>query len=531
MKTILEKLTTFFVVLVLPVLVIYLTIYFGLRKEEAEPIEYTNKAERIISVDHTQFEILQQEFTDPRDVTAACLSCHNKRDDELMISSHWLWERDAYIPGRGEVKIGKINIINNFCTGAPGNNGSCMRCHIGYGWEDKSFDFDNPNNIDCLVCHDKTDTYFKQKGKAGWPATEETANAEYAVPDYNFISQNVGIPDRDNCGVCHFYGGGGNNVKHGDLEEAMFNGDRNLDVHMGVDGKDMTCVDCHETQNHNIKGRAYSVSSENTNRISCDNCHTDSPHNDHVIDLHSYKVACQTCHIPVYAKKNATSLWWDWSLAGEKDENGNAFKEYDADHNYSYLSIKGRFVFDNMVEPEYYWFNGTVDHYLVEDTITEFPVKINTLFGDYNDSTAKIWPVKVHRGRQPFDPVNKGLLSVNLWGPEKGDGAFWNDLDWDVAIQQGMDYWERDYSGQYEFVETEAFWPLNHQVSPKEQVLSCTDCHSRENSRIASLNDFYLPGRDYDKAVDYSGFALIFLSLFGISVHTILRIVAPFKFK
>jgi hypothetical protein len=118
-----------------------------------------------------------------------------------------------------------------------------------------------------------------------------------------------------------------------------------------------------------------------------------------------------------------------------------------------------------------------------------------------------------------------------LWGPEKGDGAFWNDLDWDVAIQQGMDYWERDYSGQYEFVETEAFWPLNHQVSPKEEVLSCTDCHSRNNSRIASLNDFYLPGRDYDKAVDYSGFALIFLSLFGISVHTILRIVAPFKFK
>ncbi len=531
MKTILEKITTFFVVLVLPVLVIYLTVHFGLKREAPEPIEYTNKAEQIISVNHSEFEILQQEFTDPRDVTAACLSCHNKRDDELMQSSHWRWERTAHIPGRGEVKIGKMNIINNFCTGAPGNNGSCMRCHIGYGWEDKSFDFEDPNNIDCLVCHDNTDTYFKQKGKAGWPATEETANAEYAVPDYNYISQNVGLPDRDNCGICHFYGGGGNNVKHGDLEEAMFNGDRELDVHMGIDGKDMTCIDCHTTENHNIKGRAYSVSAENTNRISCEQCHTDSPHNDRIIDYHSHKVACQTCHIPVYAKKAATSLWWDWSLAGEIDENGNGYKEYDADHNYSYLSIKGRFVFDNMVTPEYYWFNGTVDHNLIGDTITEFPVQINTLFGEYMDSTAKIWPVKVHRGRQPFDAVNKELLSVNLWGAEKGDGAFWNDLDWDVAIQQGMDYWERDYSGEYSFVETEAYWPLNHQVSTKEKVLSCEDCHSRTESRIASLNDFYLPGRDYDKAVDYSGFALIFISLFGIGVHTILRIVAPFKFK
>jgi len=77
----------------------------------------------------------------PKDVTAACLTCHNKRDDELMQSTHWRWERDAYIPGRGNVKIGKINLLNNFCTGAPGNNGSCMRCHIGYGWGDKTFDF------------------------------------------------------------------------------------------------------------------------------------------------------------------------------------------------------------------------------------------------------------------------------------------------------------------------------------------------------------------------------------------------------
>ena len=49
-------------------------------------------------------------------------------------------------------------------------------------------------------------------------------------------------------------GGGGNNVKHGDLEMAMFDGDRNLDVHMGTDGPDMACVDCHQAANHRNDG-------------------------------------------------------------------------------------------------------------------------------------------------------------------------------------------------------------------------------------------------------------------------------------
>ncbi|MBS4061392.1 MAG: cytochrome C, partial [Bacteroidetes bacterium] len=306
MKSTLEKITSFIVVIVLPALVIYLTIFFALRKSEPLRIEIPLMSETIAQVDHSQFAILQQNFTDPREVTAACLSCHNKRDDELMQSSHWLWEREVNIPGRGIVKIGKKDIHNNFCTGAQGNNGSCMRCHIGYGWEDKSFDFNNPNNIDCLVCHDKTDTYFKQKGYAGMPATPETANAEFKVPDYNYIAQNVGYPDRDNCGVCHFYGGGGNNVKHGDLEEALFNTNRKVDVHMGTDGPNMVCIDCHKTEKHNITGRSYSVSAENTNRISCEGCHTDRPHQDYILDYHNHKVACQTCHIPVYAKVNAT---------------------------------------------------------------------------------------------------------------------------------------------------------------------------------------------------------------------------------
>ncbi|GAB1418282.1 tetrathionate reductase family octaheme c-type cytochrome [Bacteroidales bacterium] len=525
MNSTVEKIISFIVVILLPALVIYLTVHFGLQRNEPPKTEVAFKSETTPKVDHGQFEILQQKFVNPKDVTAACLTCHNKRDDELMKSTHWTWEREADIPGRGIVKIGKMNIHNNFCTGAQGNNGSCMRCHIGYGWEDKSFDFNDPTNIDCLVCHDKTDTYFKQKGMAGLPATEATEDKEFKVPDYSYVAANVGYPDRDNCGVCHFYGGGGNNVKHGDLEEALFHTTKKVDVHMGEDGPNMVCIDCHEATNHNIKGRSYSVNANNGNRLHCYQCHTESPHNDKVLDYHNAKVACQTCHIPVYAKVNATTLYWDWSKAGRRDASGNGYKEYDADHNYSYLSIKGRFVFDNMVQPEYYWFNGTADLFLEDDTIKEVPVQMNKLFGSYADTNAKIYPVKAHRGRQAYDPVNKKLLSVKLFAHNKGEGALWEDLDWPEAIKQGMEYNNRAWSGEYDFIDTEVYWPVNHMVSLKEETLSCKECHIREKGRLSKLTDFYLPGRDYNKLIDYTGFAIILMAIIGVIGHAIMRII------
>ncbi len=114
-------------------------------------------------VDHSKHEVLQQEFTNPHLITAACLSCHTERGQEVMKNSHWKWEREAYIPGKGVTYLGKKTLINNFCTGISSNEGTCNRCHIGYGWQDKTFDFTNEYNIDCLICHDNTGTYEKAR--------------------------------------------------------------------------------------------------------------------------------------------------------------------------------------------------------------------------------------------------------------------------------------------------------------------------------------------------------------------------------
>jgi hypothetical protein len=43
----------------------------------------------------------------------------------------------------------------------------CSRCHAGYGLDGAGFDFADAGNVDCLVCHDTTDTY--SKGLAGMP--------------------------------------------------------------------------------------------------------------------------------------------------------------------------------------------------------------------------------------------------------------------------------------------------------------------------------------------------------------------------
>jgi len=162
---------------------------------------------------------------------------------------------------------------------------------------------------------------------------------------------------------------------------------------------------------------------------------------------------------------------------------------------------------------------------------------MNSLDGSYNDkgknqystSPSKIWPVKVHRGKQIYDTEYKTLIQPKLWSPNKGDSAYWVDFDWDEASAAGMNYLGLPYSGNYDFVETEMYWPLNHMVAPKEEALSCKDCHTRNNGRLASLDDFYLPGRDKNKYLDIFGIAMVAMAVFGVFVHGTIRVMISKK--
>ncbi|MEW5798336.1 MAG: tetrathionate reductase family octaheme c-type cytochrome [Bacteroidota bacterium] len=504
-----------------------IALYFvaTITKKDVEPTplaelkEQYSKKEKT-SVDHSKFPQLRKHFAKPQEVTAACIECHTERHTEVMKSSHWNWEREEYIEGRGIRYVGKKNILNNFCIGISTNEQSCNKCHIGYGWEDKNFDFTNPLNVDCLACHDNSETYVKKSAGAGMPDPSV---------DLSFVAQRVGKPTKSNCGTCHFFGGGGNNVKHGDLEKALFDTHRDVDVHMASDGANLECVDCHKTKQHQMLGKVYSLSSMNRNRSTCEQCHTETPHENDVINEHTLKVACQTCHIPEYAKVNATKMEWDWSTAG-KLVDGKPIETFDSLGNITYASIKGTFTWKQNVKPEYVWFNGTASHYLTGDTISaDIPIQMNTLHGSYNDPDAKIIPVKIHRAKQPYDPVNKMIVQPKTFANKKGEGGFWKDFDWQSSIQHGMDYVGLPYSGQYIFAKTEMYWPINHMVSPKEKTVQCNECHTRENSRIGNLQDFYIPGRDHNVAVESLGVTAIVLTLIGVVVHAGFRIVTGRK--
>ncbi len=141
---------------------------------------------------------------------------------------------------------------------------------------------------------------------------------------------------------------------------------------------------------------------------------------------------------------------------------------------------------------------------------------MNELHGSYADSESKIIPVKVHRAIQPYDPINKILIQPKLYSDNKGDGAFWKDFNWETASKQGMKDAGLPFSGEIAFIKTEMNWPINHQVSSAKNSVQCADCHSRENSRLAKLTDFYMPGRDYSKIIDFIGIWNIILAFVGI---------------
>ncbi|OQY48233.1 MAG: cytochrome C [Anaerolineaceae bacterium 4572_78] len=420
------------------------------------PWQYMPK--RLPKTNHV--DLLDGPFEDGPSVTKACVECHEEVTEQILHTAHWKWESDpVQVEGRSQpIALGKKNALNNFCIGIQSNWPPCTACHAGYGWVDETFDFSNPANIDCLVCHDNSGMYAKANG--GYPADGV---------DLVSVAQSVGGTTRQNCGTCHFLGGGGNAVKHGDLDETLYHPSERIDVHMGK--HDFVCTDCHQTEKHVIKGRSISVSLDDKNQIYCTDCHADSLHDDQRINNHMQKVACQSCHIPVVAIKNATKTHWDWSTAGQDIP----------EDVHEYLKIKGSFKYEKGLVPEYYWYSGTAAHYLLGDKIDPSKtILMNEPHGDINDPNAKIWPFKVHRAKQIYDVKNNYLLQPKTFG----EGGFWTEFDWDKSAMLGSEVVDLDYSGQYDFIDTEMFWPITHMVASKDKVLQCVDCHGKNGNRM-----------------------------------------------
>ena len=416
-------------------------------------------------------------FKTGSDVTKACLQCHEAQAKDFMKTVHWTWTAKQEIPGKGAVDYGKKNAINNFCIALPSNEPRCTSCHAGYGWKDASFDFTQTENVDCLVCHDTTGTYKKFPTAAGHPAYEDKefppkSGKTWKAVDLERVAKSVGPTSRNTCGACHFFGGGGDHVKHGDLDSGMAAPKRDLDVHMAVDGANMTCSDCHKAEKHVIPGKALAVSASGGGlTLNCAVCHAGTPHKNKVLNRHVERVACQTCHIPSFARTLPTKVWWDWSTAGQdkqapKDQYGQP----------TYDKMKGDFKWAKDVQPTYMWFNGSVERYLAGEKID--PAKVTHLnypLGDRKDPSARLTPFKVMKGKQPYDAGNDTIAVPHLFG------GYWKHWDWNKAVADGMVAAGLPYSGKLGWTETDMYWKVNHMVVPKEKALKCTDCHGKDS--------------------------------------------------
>ncbi len=532
------------------------------------------------TADHTKFEELKGPFASGPEVTAACLKCHTEASKHFMKTRHWNWyseietlatsAEDRKVVGKGG------DIINNFCIAVGSNEPRCTSCHAGYGWKDQQFDFASETLVDCLVCHEQTGTYKKFPTDAGHPnyvEKEWPMGSGNKRPPVDLIgaAQSVDLPTAKNCGACHFYGGGGEGVKHGDMDSSLLDAAYELDVHMSAEGGGFNCTVCHTTVDHEIHGPNVTLEARDQHKfrlagtggsnLSCEACHTQRPHTvdkergydpakatfENVkLDEHTDRVACQTCHVPHMSPNKATKMWWDWSAAGKKNSAGKPLVEkadVDGESVPIYHGLKGSFIWAKGAPPEYYWYDGHEEQMYIGDSfdvsqpgaattvsgsfdkldMSKPVVPINALTGSYGDPKSRIWPFKVHRGIQGYDTVENKLLVPKLFGP-KGSGAFWKDFTWAAAFDAGMKYIDKPWSGEFDWIQTEMYWPLTHMVAPAEQALSCTDCHSPEG-RLANLNDFYLPGRNRSGQLDAVGIAAVIFAALIVVAHAVVRVV------
>lgn len=510
---------------------------FRLDKVVEQP---TKRTDSNSTADHTKFEDLKADFSSGPEVTKACLKCHTEAGHQFMENIHWTWTYENKKTGQ---LLGKKHLVNTFCTNARGNEGMCAQCHAGYGWEDETFDFSDQNNIDCVVCHDRTGTYYKTPPTRGNKACSIMFEGKQPI-QWTKVAQNVGLPARENCGGCHFYGGGGDGVKHGDLDSSLIHPDKNLDVHMDEAGANFACTQCHITNKHVWTGSRYDVIAKDKGGTgkpglrrdvaTCESCHSATPHpNSNLSNIklndHVDRVACQTCHIPTIARGGvATKIDWDWRTAG-KTKNGEGYKEKNytqgnGEHRATYKSIKGDFTYGENLVPHYGWFDGQMI-YTTIDTVfdpSSGPVDINLYSGSAADSNSRIWPFKQMHTVQPYDKGNNTLVYMHLWGED--EDAYWGNYDFGNAIKAGMEKHNLPYSGDYGFVETFSYWPITHMVAPKEGALSCDECHAKD-SRLKDLEGFYLPGRDSSRWLDIIGLLAVAGTVFGVLGHGLIRLV------
>ncbi|HEU0201839.1 MAG TPA: hypothetical protein VFR86_15575 [Burkholderiaceae bacterium] len=422
-----------------------------------------------------------QTFVEKYDGPKTCLACHEAQAKDFFGSIHYQWKAPApNLVNAGERKIGKINSTNDFCTnpsfqwigiltneqGKVIGNG-CSKCHTGLGLKpSETLSTQQLENIDCLLCHAnnyKREVVKKEDGSLAWVPVARN-NPELMAN----IVQNVGKPTNLNCLSCHVGSGGGLNFKRGDLETAHLLPTRDFDVHMG---SGMQCIQCHRFKDHKVEGAGTQMSGmdwpTNQQRPQCENCHRGAPHKAATLNRHTASVYCTTCHIPAFARKDATDMRRDWSRAEEVKGAGR---------------FEPHIEFASNVKPTYAWWNGTGTVALLDAPVKTGPSGKVSLYrpaGSIADAKARIYPFKYHTARLPIEKASGLMVPVQVGPTFRGGNTMASALGGAKGFL-GKELTANDIA----YVETERYMGIFHEVVPKGQALGCSDCHGAQATRL-----------------------------------------------
>ncbi|MDX2416175.1 MAG: hypothetical protein QNK19_01810 [Xanthomonadales bacterium] len=407
-----------------------------------------------------------------------CLECHYEHALDVFESTHYQWKGMApdMINQASWLQGKHAGAVNTYCGNITGNWEGCSNCHVGRGAEpEASSSQAQLENIDCMVCHQ--DAYKRKKVDGVFQP--DTTNMSISM---DMAVQTVHKPTRATCLQCHAKAGGGDAVKRGDLALATAHtADKQYDVHMATSGADLNCQSCHVPENHRFPGKGSDIRPTDLVGVDLDctngGCHNPTPHDSSEINQHTEKVACQTCHIPIYAK-NASD-----SIATEATELHRSW-QLGSDH--AHAPLHPVLLKANDQVPVYRYWNRASDNYLLFDAVYE-DLETGTYHtsvpdGATNDPSSKLYPFKYKTSDYPLRTESNQLIALDT-------SEFFATADAEAAAMAGLENMGFNRGDEYQWVITDTYQLLNHQVSPSDDALRCSACHIN-TSRMDLQGDF-----------------------------------------
>jgi mono/diheme cytochrome c family protein len=178
-----------------------------------------------------------------------------------------------------------------------------------------------------------------------------------------------------------------------------------------------------------------------------------------VLNHHAKRVDCAVCHVPTFAREEATDMARDWSKTVYNAE---------ADKYTATITLQKN------VKPVYAWFNGFTRAQLPGEPVSRLAdgsVGIMVPQGSRDDPTSRIFAFKLHRAKLP-------LLAGKNWIIPVAVEQFFPNGKIDPAVKNAAKEMYGIDDARYSWTDASRYMGIFHGVQPASKAVSCLECHS-----------------------------------------------------